>query len=301
MGTTYSVITFGPADDGLKAFCDSVLVAVNASLSTYIPTSTISRINACSDSCLVDDHFQRVYKVSQQVFQASEGLFDPTVMPLVNAWGFGYEEIKQPPDSSMIDSLSELVGFDRSSVEEGILIKQAPELSFDFGGVAKGYGVDVLLGALKERGFENVLVEIGGEISCSGLKPDEQPWRVSIEKPVADPTGNSREVQMNIELSDASMASSGNYRNFYLHEGNVIAHEIDPRTGFPLLGEVLAVTVVSDKCSVADAWATALMLCTAEKAIELAVKAVEIEVLVIYEESGELKTKATEGFPKALE
>ncbi|MBM3936312.1 MAG: FAD:protein FMN transferase [Sphingomonadales bacterium] len=244
-----------PTQEGL----DSVLDRVNASLSTYRSESTLSQFNRCSSCFLVDSMLKRNFTASMLVHEASSGAFDPSVYPLVQAWGFGPQPRDMGPDSSRVQELLQLVGLGQFVLKGDSLCKSKPGQMLDFSAIAKGYGVDVVGWYLESLGIRNYLVEIGGEIRASGWRDPAQPWTVAVEKPMDDPRGQQRAVLLQIPVRNRSMASSGNYRNFYMLNGVKMAHTIQTSTGYPTPSDVLAATIMADDCMTADAYATACM------------------------------------------
>ncbi|MBT5527799.1 MAG: FAD:protein FMN transferase [Cytophagia bacterium] len=265
MGTYYHITFESERSKGVQEAIDEALIAVNNSLSTYIPQSTISRINKASEPIEVDSFFEEVFIAAKEVFKQTNGAFDPTVMPLVNAWGFGFDTLNHV-DSLVIDSLMNYVGFDKVKLHDGKIIKDNPNIMLDFSAIAKGYGVDVIAELLESFGIENYMVEVGGEVRVKGLNPKSIAWRVAIEQPIDNKT-KSQVFDKYVSLSNKSIATSGNYRNFYMKQGNKIAHTINPKTGYPIINDLLSATVLHDKCMIADAYATAFMVLGSEKSI----------------------------------
>ncbi|MFM9060758.1 MAG: FAD:protein FMN transferase [Bacteroidota bacterium] len=284
MGTTYLVKVALPSDfktTPTSAQLDSVLERVNASLSTYQPQSTLSRFNRCVQCYPVDSMIIRNFKASQEVHQASEGAFDPSVYPLVQAWGFGPQARSAIPDSAHIRSLLGLVGLTRFRLEGDSLCKEQAAQALEFSAVAKGYGVDVLGWFLESLGLDHYLVEIGGEVRARGDRSPGQAWTVGVEKPLDDPSGTQRALLLQLPLQNQSMASSGNYRNYYMHNGQKMAHTLQVSTGYPTPTNVLAATVVTQDCMMADAYATACMALGWDRAIAMLEKHPEIQAILI--------------------
>ncbi|MBC8342911.1 MAG: FAD:protein FMN transferase [Bacteroidetes bacterium] len=279
MGTFYQIKFETEAMDGLKNSIDSLLLVVNNSLSTYIPESTISRLNQSSQSIEVDPFFEQVFIAAKEVFRQTHGAFDPTVMPLVNAWGFGFDTLSYV-DSAVIDSLMNFVGFDKVHLRDGKVFKDNPYIMLDFSAIAKGFGVDVIAAFLESKGIANYMVEIGGEVRVKGKNPKKSDWQIAIEKPV-DNKSWIQDYELVLSLSDNSTATSGNYRNFYFRNGNKIAHTIDPKAGYPIFNDLLSATVIHKKCMVADAYATAFMVLGKEKSVDIAEKNDELWVYLM--------------------
>lgn len=261
-GTSYN-ITY-QSNDNLKPEIEKVLADVDASLSPFNEKSVITHVNR-NEAVTLDDHFITVFRLSSEIYKDTEGAFDITVAPLVNAWGFGFKNGTMP-DKQAIDSLKQFVGFDKMKLQDGKIIKTDDRLMLDCSAIAKGYGVDAVAKMLKSKGISNFMVEIGGEIVASGENPKGAPWRIGVSKPEDDSVSVSNDIQGIINISDKAMATSGNYRNFYYKGGKKYAHTIDPKTGCPVQHSILSATVVSDECAKADAYATAFMVMGLEKA-----------------------------------
>lgn len=261
-GTSYN-ITY-QSNDNLKPEIEKVLAEVDASLSPFNEKSVITHVNR-NEAVTLDDHFITVFRLSSEIYKDTEGAFDITVAPLVNAWGFGFKNGTMP-DKQAIDSLKQFVGFDKVKLQDGKIVKTDDRLILDCSAIAKGYGVDAVAKMLKSKGINNFMVEIGGEIVASGENPKGAPWRIGVSKPEDDSVSVSNDIQGIINISDKAMATSGNYRNFYYKGGKKYAHTIDPKTGCPVQHSILSATVVSDECAKADAYATAFMVMGLEKA-----------------------------------
>lgn len=266
---------------------------VDTSLSLFNPSSVLSRINR-EESEMTDTLFRRVFRCAEKIHRETAGAYDITVAPLVNAWGFGSGR-EQFPDSARIDSLRRLVGMDKVKLEGERLLKQMPGMQLDAGSIAKGLGVDLVADCLERHGVEGYMVEIGGEVRVKGVNSFRNPWRIGIDRPKDDPAAQSRELQMILELTEGALATSGNYRNFYLHGGRKYAHTIHPLTGYPVQTEVLSASVYASSCMVADAYATAFMVVGADRAKRLIEGNPDLEGCLIYEENGRLTTWISEG------
>lgn len=298
MGTYYNIIYLHPDGTNYKSAVDSLLLVWNQSLSTYITDSEISQFNRNDFFAFKSPYFYPVLLKSRQVYEATKGAFDPTVMPLVNAWGFGPEK-KEMPDSSLIIELIKLVGYDKIIFDENEVRKSVPGMSLDFSAIAKGYGVDVVGKILETRGIENYLVDIGGEIVCKGINDRGTPWTTGIEDPSAKVF--DRKIKAVIEVSDKGIATSGNYRNFYVKDGKKYAHTISPYTGYPVEHSMLSATVVASDCMTADAYATAFMVLGIEEAIPIINSHPEMDAYFIFSDNeGTINTFMTEGFRSIL-
>lgn len=283
--------------EGHKSLADSVvpiLEKVGASVSAFDPRSTVSRINrAESDSS--DEYFTLVYNAARKVFQCSGGAFDPTVEPLVAAWGFGRYN-RPTSDTARIDSILKFVGITKTSLKDGRVVKSDPRISFDFSAIAKGFGCDEVGRMLSRNGVKNYLVEIGGEIAMSGVSPSGDKWAVSIDRPIDDAEGQTHSSACVVELTDCGMATSGNYRNFQKVNGQRIAHTINALTGYPVQTDVVSATVVASDCMLADAFATACMASSSADAIKMLTNE-HLEGMLILAD-GSVKT--TPGFEKLI-
>ena len=261
-GTSYN-ITYQCADNH-QADIEKVLAEVDASLSPFNDTSIITHVNRNEDVVL-DNLFLDVFRLAQKINEDTEGAFDITVAPLVNAWGFGFKNGVNP-DAKAIDSLRQVVGFRKVRLENNKVVKFDPRVMLDCSAIAKGYGVDVVANLLRKYGIKNFMVEIGGEVVTSGVNPERMPWRIGVTKPTDDSLSVNNELQTVINVTDKAMATSGNYRNFYYKGGRKYAHTIDPKTGYPVQHSILSATVITDDCATADAYATSFMVLGMEKA-----------------------------------
>jgi thiamine biosynthesis lipoprotein len=297
-GTTYHIIyehTKDIHDDIRKE-----LVNFNKSLSTYENNSVISKVNR-NEPVELDDYFIKCFKKAKEVSEKTDGAFDITVAPLVNAWGFGFSK-KDSVSQQLVDSLLQYVGMDKVHLVDGRIEKKYPEIMLDASAIAKGYGVDVVADYLESKGVENYLVEIGGELRVKGKNAKGTAWRVGIDKPIDDPKVLHRELQEIIKLTSGALATSGNYRNFYIKDGKKYAHTIDPQTGYPVQHELLSASVYAPDCMTADAYATAFMVLGLDKAKEIVRKEPDLEAYFIYrsDDSDSLKIFYTEGFGKMI-
>ncbi len=255
MGTTYHIQYNSDMQEDLSDEIHHLLKEFNQSVSTYIPESAISRFNRSNRGIVVDSFMKKVFLKSREINELTKGAFDPTVMPLVNAWGFGFENYSHV-DSQMIDSLKQFVGMDKVFLKDDSLIKVMPGVMLDFSAIAKGYGVDLIANLLENHHIHNYMVEIGGEVRVKGKNSRGNLWRVGIEKPLE----GEREIDKVLEITNIAVATSGNYRNFYYKNGKRYAHTIDPSTGYPVQHSVLSATVLALDCMTADALATAIMV-----------------------------------------
>lgn len=300
MGTSYSVKYLDEEGRILQSEIDSVLEVFNLALSTYIPESEISRFNREAQLKYESPYFYPILQRSKEIYEKTEGAFDPTIGPLVNAWGFGPEE-RKTPDQASVDSLRQLVNFDSIYFDTVAVRKMMEGMKLDFSAIAKGYGVDVVAQYLMSKGIENLFVEIGGEIYCHGVNAEGQRWKVGINYPSLDPK-KQRTVQAVVALHNRAIATSGNYRNYYEQDGIIYSHTIDPVSGYPVRHKLLSASVFAPDCMTADAYATAFMVLGHEKAILIDEREEDIEVYLIYSgEDGKLETYASPGVVKDIE
>ncbi|WP_034261292.1 FAD:protein FMN transferase [Altibacter lentus] len=302
-GTTYTIQYVGDDPATIEKGIDSVIHAINRSMSTYMPNSDISKINKGTVDLVVDADFKAVFKLSEEVYKRSGGYFDPTVGVLRNAYGFGDEKPLQKIDSTTLDSLLQYVGFNKVRLtSEGTIEKSYPEIYFDFNAVAKGYGIDRIGAFLTAQGIGDYLIELGGEILAKGVNPAKgQPWVVGIE--TVDSKLDDRAYQITIPLQDKAMASSGNYRKFRVDSvsGKKYVHTINPLTGSAEQSDVTSATVVAETCAEADAYATAFMALGLERSKALLEKTPQLEVYLTYSDTLDTpQVFMTEGFRKLL-
>lgn len=281
-GTTYN-IQYKYSKD-IHVELDSILHDFDLSLSTYIPNSIISRFNQNDTSVVADKYFIRFFTVATEVSIKTEGAFDITVAPIVNAWGFGFAEIENV-DSLLIDSLLEFTGYEKVKLENGKIIKDNPSLMMDGNAIAQGQSVDVIAEFLEGRGIKNYLVDIGGEIRTKGQNPSKKDWRIGVDKPIENSGELDRQLQAILKFSNRSLATSGNYRKFYEKDGIKYSHTINPKTGYPVKHNLLSATVVTNECIYADAYATAFMVIGLEKSIKFIESNPDIEAYLIYSDS----------------
>jgi thiamine biosynthesis lipoprotein len=281
MGTTYHITYFDSRGRNFKTSVDSVLLLVNKSINTYDSASEVSMFNKSARGTRVAlPYLLPSLKKSAEIFKSSNGAFDPTVMPLVNAWGFGPGK-KMKMDSTRVDSLKAFIGFEKVLLREDSVLKSDPRTQLDFGGIGQGYGADVVTNFLRSKGIENMLVELGGEGMACGINlKSKNPWSIGILDP-----GSTRENQFFIayaSLQDRSFTTSGNYFNYKIENGKKFSHTIDPISGFPIQRELLSASVFANDATTADGWATAFMVMGHERAIEILKTQTNIEAFLIF-------------------
>ena len=282
-GTFYN-ITY-QSDKNLKEEIVEVLKRVDSEFSMFNDTSAVSRFNR-GENIVLSPMFIDVYRMATAIHDETNGAFDITIAPLVNAWGFGFKT-ELLPDSMRVDSLREVIGMDKIQLneKEQRLSKTDERVMLDFSAIAKGYGSDCVAQFLRDKGIDNFMVEIGGEVVTQGISPKRLPWRIGVTKPVEDSLNTNQELQTVLNVTDLAMATSGNYRNFYYKGGHKYAHTIDPRTGYPVQHSLLSSTVLAKNCATADAYATAFMVMGLERAKEILEKHKELKAYFIYTNS----------------
>lgn len=285
MGTSYHIsyqLPKGADGAAIQAAIDKRLQDINDSMSTYQVDSTISKFNQLGKDTpiAIDADFSHVLQASRQVYELSGGAFDPTVMPLIETWGFGstmtVERLQSPPTALEIAQAKALVDFDSVIQKDDSIYKTKDGVGLDFSAVAKGYGVDVIADVLKNTyQIRNYMVEIGGEVATSGVSAQQQPWQIAIDAPIEGSTVSTRQAMAVIRQpinngASMALATSGNYRNSVVFDGKHYSHTIDPTTGEPIVGGAPSVTVAAETVALADAWATALTAMPYEKALATA-------------------------------
>lgn len=296
MGTTYRIVYFDePQRRDYKASVDSLLAVVNRSINTYDPASEISRFNTSEKGVRLDlPYLYEILRYAKKVNKASGGAFDPTVMPLVNAWGFGPAKSGEPNDHQ-VDSLKSIVGFSKVRFTKKRVRKSVPHVQLDMGGIGQGFGADVVFRFLRSKGIKDVLVELGGEGVAAGKNLKKgQDWTIGILHPHS--TLENQYFKAYVVLRNQAFTTSGNYFNYKIIDGRKYGHTIDPATGRPVQHSLLSASVFAEDCTTADAWATALMVMGTETAIEKVGKVKGIDVILFYsDEAGEVRHFITSG------
>ena len=296
-GTSYSVLYNSKKNVDFEKQFDSIFHVINTSMSTYQTNSIISKFNR-NEKVMLDDHFIKVFDASKTIHKLTNGVFDPTIGILVNAWDFGPEGEIKDLDSVKVKFLIQSVDFDKVTRFEDRLTKQNLNTFLDFNAIAKGYAVDVISEFLESNNIDNYLVEIGGEIRGKGISIDKQsPWRIGVENPNFDGT---QSILKAISLKDEAMATSGTYRKYKVDsEGNRYAHIIDPKTGYPSKTNLLSISVIANDCMTADAYATAFKAMGMEKVKTFLKEHAELKAFLIFEnDKNELETLSLNGFPE---
>lgn len=298
-GGTYHVICSpvrGVGQQALRAAIDSRLQAIDFSLSGYNKGSLLSRLNAGEDLPL-DSLFIECFTISKAVWAETDGAFDPSAAPLFDLWGFGFTNKEQVTDRA-VDSVRAFVGMDRLRLEmreDGThLVREDPRMKLNFNAVAQGYSCDVVARYLDSLGCRAYLVDIGREIICKGLNESGTAWRIGLDKPTDGNMEEGRDLQAILEVSDCGIVTSGNYRKFYIENGQKYAHTIDPKSGRPVSHNLLSATVVAKDAATADAYATWLMVVGVDKARAILSGRPDLEALLVYEEDGQMRTYQTD-------
>ena len=299
-GTYYQVMYDSPDNISYEEEIIRVLHDFSASLSTYLPTSLISRINQNDPTAIVDDYFRTVFNKAVEVNKASGGVFDITIAPIVNLWGFGFTDNAPDINSEKIDSLLQYVGMEKIRIEGDRVVKDLPGVMLDMNAIAKGYSVDVLADFLKSKGCRNFLVNIGGEIVAQGVNNFGEIWRGGIEKPTDD-AAFGLEFQGRLYLKNSALATSGNNRRFFVKDGVKYAHTMDVKTGYPVRHNLLSASIVADDCMTADAWATVCLASGLEKSIQILKQHPELKGFLIYsDKKGNYKVYKTKGMKSII-
>ncbi len=305
-GTTYHIIyerkgLFSTSPVKMKGEVDSILAHFDLSLSAYEPNSIISRINRNDPQVVPDYDFIIVFNKSLEVFKDSDGAFDITVGPLVNAWGFGPGR-KKDMDSMIVDSLLQYVGMSNVKLIDNKIVKKIPEIKLDVNAIAQGYSVDVVSKFFKEKRINNFLVEIGGELRTNGTKKNGALWKVGVDKPYDNNYIPGQNLQIILKLKGCSLATSGNYRKFFEKDGVKYSHSINPKTGYPVKDSLLSATIIAKDCITADAYATACMVMGLEKSKVFISERDDLEAYLIYssESNDSFKTWQSKNFEKLI-
>jgi thiamine biosynthesis lipoprotein len=300
-GSTYSIV-FGDTSkfnsEDIRNFVEKIFHDIDISLSVYNDSSLISRINRNEDPPL-DAFFMEVFKRSGDIYFLTDGAFDITVGPLVRMWGFGPDGHKNY-DRSKLDSIMRLIGFEKVTIKNNHIVKTEPGINIDVNAIAQGYTADVICKYFTGLGMKNFLIEIGGEVRVKGDKNGEY-WKIGIDRPEDNNMSPGNNLSAVIKIKDRALATSGNYRKFYVEEGVKYSHTINPKTGFPAKNNLLSATIIADDCATADAIATACMVMGKDKSIEFLNNNPDLEAYLIYSgEDGSFKTWMTKNLENYL-
>lgn len=299
-GSTYQITYENSIGNDLKAQIDSILKVIDFSLSVYNPESIISSINANDPSIETNDLFRTVFEKSLEVYKNSGGAFDITVAPLVNAWGFGPKGHKTA-DKKTITTLLQYVGMDKVKITGKKLMKKFPEVNIDMNAIAQGFSVDLVCKFLDSLNIQNYVVEIAGEVRAKGKNQKGEIWKVGIDKPVEGNEVPGEHVQAILQLNNKAVATSGDYRKYYIENGIKYAHHIDPHTGYPARQNLLSASIIAHDCITADAYGTACMVMGLEKSKSFLTKHPELDAYLIYSNNkGQFCDYLTEGVKKII-
>ena len=297
-GTDYTITYF--ANDSLvsQVAIDSILAVIDSSMSLYKPYSLINRINGDDGAVVVDAHFYRVLKRSFEIYRDSKGIFDITVAPLVQLWGFGVQAIDHFPDSAAIRDALACVGMDKIRLKGHQLEKEKPCVQLDMNGVAQGYTVDVLADHLESAGIVRYVVELGGELRVRGPKPDGTPIRIGIERP-AGRDAEHAVIDDVMEVRKGAITTAGNYRKFVQDGERRVSHHINPKTGYPFDQGIISATIYAKDAITADGYDNVIMAMKADEAITFANRRKGIDVFVVYRDGdGTIRDTMSVGFRK---
>lgn len=287
-GSYYSILYYDEQNRDFGRDFDSIFKEIESALSLWDENSIISRVNRNDTAVVLNQIFIDNFNYAIKAAELSDGYFDPTVGPLVSAWGFHFKEgIEMTPE--IVDSIRHLVGYRKVKIENDKVVKQNPNMTLDFNAVAQGYTTDMVGSFLASQGVDNFLVDVGGEILARGNKPNGALWSVGIEKPAED-KNDERIVQEIVELKDKSIVTSGNYRKYVERNGKRYSHSIDPNTGYPAANNMLSATIICDDTAWADCLASICMLVGMEKAKEILATQKGVKAFFIYEEDNMTKT-----------
>lgn len=298
-GTTYHITYYDSINRDYSEEIEAILEAFDQSVSTYVSTSIISKVNANDTTVLLDETFVTCFNRAKDIWKLTNGAFDPTVFPLVNAWGFGPQK-KAVIEQQKLDSILQFVGFEKIQLFNGKIVKDDPRVSLDFNAFAQGYSVDVIAQFLKTKKCIHYIVEIGGELRANGRMDTNREWLVGIEKPTYNATANNPIFQV-IAVQNEAVATSGNYRKYIEKSGEKLAHHIDPKTGAPTKNNLLSITLITTDCITADATATGLLVLGLKKAKRFLKNHINYQAMLIYStRKGGFKTFVTKGFKSKL-
>jgi FAD:protein FMN transferase len=283
-GTIYHFIYESPEGKDLHEEIKLKLKGYNKTFSTFDSTSIISKVNR-NLPVELNEIFLKCFKRAMEISEITDGAFDITAGPMVNAWGFG-PEARQKMTENKIDSLKQITGYHKVKLRDGVIVKDNPNMKLDMSAIAKGYTSDLIAEFLSSKGCENYLVEIGGEVVAKGKNERGRTWTIGISKPDESVFFAANEIQAKVKMAHHALATSGNYRNFYVEEGKKYAHTINPKTGYPVQHSLLSTTVLTDNCMDADAFATAFMVLGLEESIRIAAHFSGLKVYFIYADEG---------------
>jgi len=287
-GTTYRVVAHNPENKNLQKSIDSILITFDSVFNNYTPLSIISRINTNDSDVILNSQFRYFFEKSQYFYEITEGAFDITIAPLANAWKFGFHNDSIIPDQEKIDSLLQFIGMEKIQIQNNKIHKQKPQIQIIGNAIAQGYSTDIISEFLLSQNIQDFLVDVGGEMRVQGNNPNGVAWNIGINTPQEHSAHN--EYNILIALKNKAIATSGNYRKFYIKDGKKYSHTIHPKTGFPVNNNLLSASIITDICIDADALATACMVMGLEKSIEIINANPQFQAIFMYEEKDSLHT-----------
>ncbi|MFV0329083.1 MAG: FAD:protein FMN transferase [Dysgonomonas sp.] len=290
-GTSYNIIYQDNQDRDFQPEIEALLADFEKSLSVYDSNSVISRINR-NENVEIDDYFTTVFTRAKEISAQTDNSFDISAEPLFRAWGFSSQE-KCPPNESQIEELKKYIGMDKVRIENKHIVKEHPNVILNVNAIAKGYSADIVASFLNEYGCQHYLVEIGGEIRLKGENTQGEAWRIGIDRPAESNPIPGQDLQVILQITNKGIATSGNYRQFYIENGQKITHTINPATGYPAKHNLLSTTVIAEDALTADAFATAFMVVGLEKAHEWINQLPGLDAVFICDEDGEYKMYCT--------
>ncbi len=298
-GTSYAITYYGKEEWVNKNDVDSIIGVIDQSMSLYKPNSIINKFNESTSGLLVDFHFMEVYKRAMAIFKDTQGKFDVTVAPLVQAWGFGPKKIEKFPDDETIQKTLDCIGMDKLVSRYLTIIKENPCVQIDFNGIAQGYTVDVIAKYLLSHKIKRFMVEVGGELRIHGVKPDGKPFKIGIEGPT-NTALTGQNIKHILQFKKGAVTTSGNYQKYLMNGNQRISHLINPKTGYPLKNEMISVTVFAKDAITADGYDNAFMAMSVKEALVFA-KGKNMELYIIYTKpNGELADTLSTGFKKMI-
>lgn len=290
-GTSYNIIYQDSEDRDFQPEIEELLANFEKSLSVYDNESIISRVNRNED-VEIDDYFYTVFSRAKEISAQTENTFDISAEPLFRAWGFSSQD-KCPPNREQIEEMRKYIGMDKISIKDRRIVKDHPNIVLNVNAIAKGYSADIVALFLEQHECPNYLVEIGGEIRVRGENPHGEGWRIGIDRPSESNLIPGQDMQAILQITNKGIATSGNYRQFYIKNGEKITHTINPATGYPAQHNLLSTTVIANDCLTADAYATAFLVAGVDKSLEWINNNAEIEAIFICDEDGEYKMYCT--------
>ena len=297
-GTTYSIKYLCTKGTDYQISIDSIFSKIDSSLSTYVPYSIISKLNKGELDVVLDSHFIRVFNASKLIAEQSNGALDCTVNSLVELWGFGSKDTTSNVSDQSVQDAIQYTGYQNVQIEDSLLV-MPPKFSLNFNAIAQGYTVDVIAHFLQSKNLNDFLIEVGGELRASGVNASNQWWKVGVDKPIKKPDPSDR-FQVVIDLENKSLATSGNYRNFYVKNGQIYSHTIDPISGYPVNHTLLSATVVANSCMMADAYATAFMVMGVDSVKSFLEVHPEIDAFLVFGDNQTWNSWSSQGFVERI-